>query len=54
LGQIYGNDNLDYIKQTAFEYQQSDFHYFNTNKVDLDEAKYKLKESSFNLYDKLI
>jgi hypothetical protein len=34
LNQHLGKDVQDYVYKNAFEYQQSDFHYFDLNGVD--------------------
>lgn len=34
MNQHLGKETQEYVNQTAFEYQQSDFHYFKIHSVD--------------------
>ncbi len=44
--QLFGKEVRDYIYETAFEYQQSDFHYFRLNDADLNPKVRSLDNST--------
>ncbi len=39
----FGSEIQDYVYATAFEYQQSDFHYFDLNNVDTSKRTKKIE-----------
>ena len=43
--QLFGKEVRDYVYETAFEYQQSDFHFFNINSVNAETRVRKLDTS---------
>ena len=44
--QLFGKDVRDYIYETAFEYQQSDFHHFRLNNADLQSKVRSIDNSA--------
>ena len=48
LNQHFGSEIQDYVYATAFEYQQSDFHYFDVNKI---ENSKRIKKVDFGRND---
>ena len=51
LNQHFGTEIQDYVYATAFEYQQSDFHYFDLNRID---SATRVKKVDFGKNDSLI
>ncbi len=44
--QLFGKEARDYIYETAFEYQQSDFHHFRLNDADIQSKVRSIDNSS--------
>ncbi len=44
--QLFGKEARDYIYETAFEYQQGDFHHFRLNEVDVQSKVRTIDNSS--------
>ena len=47
----FGSEIQDYVYATAFEYQQSDFHYFDINNIDTSK---RVKKVEFGRNENLI
>jgi hypothetical protein len=44
--QLFGKEARDYIYETAFEYQQSDFHHFRLNDVEIQSKVRSIDNSN--------
>jgi len=44
INEHFGEENQDYTYQTAFEYQQNDFHYFRLKNVFAEEKVRDVKK----------